>query len=234
MTVMSKDFRAAKARVNRLFKSYSAAPSSPSVVPSGVSEAKMYEVYILAHVLERLRLDEGYDRITLVGSTMVHLRASGGPIDFRYPHFALKDSAGLLRPLQVWTDIEFSTMSNATRPPHLLPPLRRQPHRAHLHELDVVVVPPGPERYPDSTEIRIGVECKHTAFAKNFSREALGVRRELSLLRGATPTGFVRWPAADVPASPPSVLMVCSTSPKVLEYLAAGKYFGILYEHHRV
>lgn len=223
---MSLTLAEAIAKVNRVFAAYGTTSSSGSLVPAGWLEGKVYEAWVLTIVLERLRAIEGF-KVTLVGGSKVHLKSSGGPINFDYPRFVLT------RPgtpaLEVWTDVEFSSMSFAMAQSNGV--AGSHPGKPHKHELDIVVVPAGTSGYPAFEEIVIGVECKNTAFHKSMARAALGVRRELSLLHRDTPTYFAAWPRSVVPARPASILLVFATDPAVTDYNDAGGFYGVDFLH---
>ncbi len=213
----------AKARVDAIFAAYASASTSstPSLLPANLTDGKMYEAWVLSVILEKLHLIEGYD-IQLVNSSKVVLKTSGGPINPAYPHFVLS-SAGLLV-AEVWTDVEFVTMSHQRRGSPPISP-------ADYHELDIVVVPIGTTGRPRHDEVLFAIECKHSAFTKAMARAALGVRRELSLLTDTTETVFSVWPRSAVPAHPPSVFSVYSSDPGVAAHDDAGQVFGVDFEH---
>lgn len=210
----------AVARVNRILSSYRQAADSGHPLLRGRSGAgKMYEAWVLCEVLERLARDERYT-ITLRGGTSAALKSSPGPINRDFPYF---EAVGHRRPtLEVWTDVEFLTLSHDARG------APRSPARSDYHELDIVVVEANDvSRYPTHRQIRVGVECKNTGYSKNLLREILGVRRELSLLQPPCATGFVVWPRREVPADPPSCLMVYGTDPTIRLLRPPDDIFGI-------
>ncbi len=224
---MSLTLEQAITRVNKVFSAYGAASAgSGSLVPAGWLEGKVYEAWILSIILERLRVLENFT-VTLVGGSKVHLKSGGGPINRNYPRFTLTRPG--TASLEVWTDVEFSTMSFAMANAQGLS--GSIPGKPHKHELDIVVVPSGTSDYPAHDDIVIGVECKNTAFHKSMARAALGVRRELSMLSSDNPTAFAAWPRDEVPANPPSVLLVFSTDPAVADYNLAGAFYGVDFHH---
>lgn len=189
-----------------------------NLVSNQIAAGKMYEAWVLAHSLEHLAKRESF-QITFVGGNKLKLKASPGPINNSYPHF--EGFAGG-RNFAMWTDIEFSTLSYS-RSLKSTPPIV-----GSKHELDIIAVPVGTKTYPSHDEILWGIECKHTKFEKHMARAALGVRRELSLLRSPQPMALFRhWPRKYVPADPPSAFTVYSTSPAVTNYRDAGDVFGI-------
>ncbi|MFC8190366.1 hypothetical protein ACFUMH_01750 [Cellulomonas sp. NPDC057328] len=219
---MSLTLAEAKKRIDRILSTYAASTTSVSLLSDSLTAGKVYEAWVLSVVLERLRDDEGYN-VQLVNGTQVHLKSSPGPINASYPHFLLR--APGRSSLDVWTDVEFATLSHKRRGEP------GPPSSAFRHELDICVVPRGTSGYPSHDAVLLGVECKNTSFEKVMARAALGVRRELSLLCHPRATHFDRWPRALVPADPPSVLMVYATDPKVTTYQEAGEVFGVGFYH---
>lgn len=214
-----------KNRIDQIIAGYQAAVGVPtaSVVPPALTAGKLYEAWVLCSVLERLRVDEGF-AVQLRQSSKVTLKSSPGPINRAYPYFELISSQG--RPaIEVWTDVEFLTLSYARRSG------RSTPRPGDYHELDIVAVPIGTMARPANDEILLGVECKNTGYTKELLRGILGVRRELSLLRDPMPTHFAKWPRSMAPADPASCLMVYSTDKQVVNYVDPGDVFGIDFVH---
>lgn len=214
---MALDLQAAKERIDGLLSEYRRLSTEPStsLLPAALTTGKVYEAWVLCMVLERLHMEEGY-LVVLKRSSKIALKSSPGPINRHYPYFELTRSGS---ELELWTDVEFRAMSSGW--PRA--PLDASGH----HELDLIVVPPLTQGRPRHQDVLLGVECKNTAYSKALFREILGVRRELSLLRGPLPTAFDRWPRAQVPADPPSCLLVYSTDPAVQTFQAAAGFFGI-------
>ncbi len=209
-------------RIDRILERYRAASGGPSasVLPAAVTSGKTYEAWVLCRVIEQLVNNEGYDAV-LVESDRVVLKSAPGPINRSYAHFELRRS-GSLR-FEVWTDIEFVTLSAA---------MRGVPSGAELpcdyHELDIVVVPHGLSGRPRHDQIALGVECKHVSYTKDMLRSLLGVRRELSLLTTpAEPTEFATWPRDEVPAHPPSCLLACSSDRRIEDFTEPAETFGV-------
>jgi hypothetical protein len=218
---MDPELERAKRRIDRIFDAYQqaigASPESP--LPPTLTKGKVYEAWILCRVLEHLHQQENYIA-TLMQSSTVVLKSSGGPINRSYPYFRL-DRPGSPS-LEVWTDVTFLALSAAARS---VDPYSAD--RCDYHELDVVVVPAGTEGRPSHAQIRIGVECKNLTYEKDMLRALLGVRRELSLLADVQPTGFRTWPRHQVPANPPSCLLAFGTDRKILEFAPPGETFGV-------
>lgn len=220
MTTASVD--KAKRQIDAIMAGYqnAAGVSQQSIFSSNVSAGKVYEAWVLCEILARLHVDERCS-VRLRGGSSVSLKSSPGPVNRAYSHFEIGHAS---ETLEVWTDVEFLTLSYADRNPPW-------PSRGDYHELDLVVVPTGSVGRPQHDEIRIGVECKHTPYRKELLRAILGVRRELSYLAPAHPTGFAVWPAPDVPASPASCLLVYCSGPAVLKFAEPGQTFGIDFVH---
>jgi hypothetical protein len=172
-----------------------------------------------------LSTDENF-QVTLPGSSEVRLKASGGAINRGFPHFELTHRINNAVRLEVWTDVEFRTLSATQR--------GAPASRGDYHELDIVVTPAGlPTGHrPTPGEVIIGVECKHTTYQKRLFREILGVRRELSYLQQTQPTPFRRWPRPSVPADPASCLMAYSTDPQITSFREPAAFFGVDLSFH--
>ena len=214
---------AARAAIDGLMDSYrSIDDDGSSVLGTSLTSGKVYEAWAVCEVLRRLRDEEGY-HATLRRSTKLAFKSAPGPINRDFPHFRLtkhKHSA-----IELWTDVEFLSMSHAHRG-------SAEPvGRGDRHELDVLVVPAGLHGRPSHRQVLIGVECKNTGYTKDLLRSILGVRRELSLLSPGTNTRFAHWPRVEVPAEPPSCLLVYSSDPTIGEYAAPGETFGIDFVH---
>ena len=209
----------ARARVNGIFAQYEQKPGDAAQLVAPTFEAgKVYEAWVLAHVLAQLKSNEGLN-VMLVGGSRVSLRSSRGLLDRSYPHFRLSDHR---RCFEVFTDVEFQTMSAGSR--------RSGFSRGDFHELDIVMTDPAvPDRTrPPHSAVYLAVECKHTAYEKRMLRETLGVRRELSLLRRRPiSTVFASWPRPSVPASPPSCLLVYTTDQSVTNFRDPNDLFGL-------
>lgn len=219
MALSERQFRA---RLDAIFAAYGSRRTGPSIISAGSRQGKLYELWVAAEVLRRLKVHEGYTAM-LRGGTSVVLRNQGGPISGRYSYFELSHAQ---RPkLELWTDIEFVGMSyDRVRPRPTLT-------GAFFHELDLVVVEAGVRGRPRYDEVIIGVECKNTSrYEKRMAREAFGVRRELSLLNDDR-TRFMAWPIQDVPATPPSCLLVYASDGRVCRYVDPGSAYGVQFEH---
>jgi hypothetical protein len=213
--------QAAKKKIEALLRRFVAASSRSayaSVIPAALTAGKLYEAHVLSRVIESLATQEGYS-IRLINSTFLPLKSAPGPINRSYAYFELRKGGSLQA--EIWTDVEFLSLSCAQRGKKYSPDL------GDYHELDIIVASPGLSGRPSHSDIWLGVECKNTGYGKNFLKEILGIRRELSVLQDDGPTQFVNWPRTLVPAYPPSCLMVYTTDPAVASYSGPGQTFGI-------
>jgi hypothetical protein len=189
-----------------------------SIVPSPITDGKLYEAHVLSRVIENLGATEKLS-LTLVGGANMKLKSAPGPINPAYPHIELRRSGSHVA--NVWTDVEFLALSYCTNGSSL------PPTKGHYHELDIVVAHVGATGRPKCNDIWLGVECKNTTYAKGLLKEILGIRRELSFVCDPVKTNFSFWPRTHVPANPPSCLMAYSTDLAVAQYSAPGTMFGI-------
>ena len=216
--------RQVRNEITRLLKKYASARDSGAygVIPASISQGKLYEAYVLALVTRELVTKEGVN-LRLVNDSYVHLKSAPGPINRDYPHIEVEQSGHPIGDL--WTDVEFVSLScwkqgrSATA------------GKGDYHELDVLLAVPGADDRPLPDQILLGVECKHTNYEKNLLREILGVRRELSFIVDPRRTAFRSWPRTEVPANPPSCLLVFTSDPAVTQYSAPGGFFGIDFHH---
>jgi hypothetical protein len=221
---MSLSVDDAMRRIDEIFATYLDDPGIYTSILTDDRNGKLYEAWVLGVVLEKLKNVE-LCRVTLINGPKVRLKTGGGGINRSYPHFLVQRADGT--EFEVWTDVEFYTLSHSRRSPAAL-------SRADFHELDIVVVPKGTDGRPRHTDILIGIECKHTAFQKVMVRAALGVRRELSYLDNRSQTSFFKWPLASVPARPNSILMVFSSDARIEQYRPTGEVFGIEFVHEEM
>lgn len=147
---------------------------------------KLYEVQVMWQVLDWLA-NAGY-RIRHVPPTTGQqgkLVLPEKPASANKAVFSHFSASKQREQLEVWTSLEFLTLSYSRLP---TPPIPAQTHAA-MHELDVAVFK-GPIncKYPSHTDLIFGASCKATPFKKDYLRELLGLRRETALLRDGGPT----------------------------------------------
>jgi len=188
-------------------------------IPKTLTAGKLYEAYILAILAQELTSKEGFDLVLSEGRE-IRLRSSPGPIDRRFPFIEVLNPLTIAIIAEIWTDIEFLTLSYV---------IRNSPkiEKGDYHELDIIMVDPEINDRPHFTNLWLGVECKNTPYKKSLLKEILGVRREMSLLAAPNATRFQVFPRSEVPANPPSCLIVYSSSSKVDGYTTPGEIFGI-------
>ena len=220
-TQMTKD--EIKNKITDIFKTLFPAATSAELdlVPKSLTDGKLYEAFIVAVLSAKLVIEESLD-LTLVNGNHVQLKSSPGPINRDYPYIQVSRAGSTVA--ELWTDIEYLTLSFAMSS-------RMLPNKGDYHELDIVVVDPGPSGRPPHDKIWLGVECKNVEYRKGLLKEILGVRRELSLLQNERETRFNTWPRQTVPAEPAPCLLVYSSKTEVLEYSDPGNAFGIDFFH---
>jgi hypothetical protein len=211
-------------RVQSVFRRYGKVQPVERSWLRTLQSGKLYELYCLSQVVQALTRDYGYS-LRLIG-TMIKFKRSPGLINIGDAHFEIADQRGRVL-FCLYTDVEFTTLGAG---------ISSANDNSAYHELDLAVVNVHVAGRPSYNEIALGVECKSSpVFAKNFVREALGLRRELGLLRPpvqstlsqAAPSGH----HVDVPASPPSEYWLAFVAPKGLEYQASPRAFGIQFNH---
>ena len=128
--------------------------------------------------------------------------------------------------LWLFVDIEFQTLGNS---------FSRVVDRSACHELDIVLVNDATPDYPRFDQIMLAVECKCVAkFSKELVREALGIRRELSLRRADQNSSLTKigWgPPVTVPAEPASEFWLAFIDGAGTHYEQSPKAFGIDLKH---
>jgi hypothetical protein len=211
-----------KQEIEELFSNYRSAKSK--ITPDKLTRGKIYEAFILSKVLESLNNKENLF-IVLKNDSNYKLKSSPGVINRKYPRFDLyKSEATYLKNpknvfAEVWTDVEFLTLSYAR---HIS---KREPRNGEYHELDILVSSPNlndGER-PTPKQVYLGIECKNTNYKKSYLREILGVRRELSYLKGEQyKTAFDHWPSSITNVYPPSCLQVYCVDGRINNYKEAG------------
>ena len=111
---------------------------------------------------------------------------------------------------------------------------KRGTDRSAYHELDIVLVEESATGYPRYDEIYLAIECKSGKFSKNFLREVLGVRRELSLYGGRLPSRLTTAggePQVWVRAKPASEYWLAFIDDDGKHYRESPAEFGIELKH---
>jgi hypothetical protein len=213
----------AQKAIKSAFKKYKGIRTSHLDVLKVLSSGKLYELYVLARVLDQLR-HRGF-RIRFVGTT-IQFKSAPGKIDQTSPHFEVFAPGSTDPDFKVFTDIEFKTFGS--RPTHNV-------GASSYHELDIAVVKADASGRPRYDQIALGVECKAFAkFRKSIVKEALGIRRELSILVDEQPSILSQFHGVqheEVPAEPPSEYWLAHLDPAGSGYQASPWSFGIRFEN---
>ena len=187
-----------------------------------LSQGKLYELYVLAHIVRDLGT-RGF-RLRHIGCN-IRFKQAPGKLYINDPHFVVDSPIGQL---QLYVDIEFQTLGHvfAATPNDL----------STLHELDIVLVKDPTDRSnPAYSQIFLAVECKSNAvLKKGFVREALGLRRELSYLRHDSISALSRLAftkPVSVPAYPASEFWLAFTDPQGTRYQQSPAAFGVELRH---
>ncbi|WP_334007927.1 hypothetical protein [Burkholderia orbicola] len=173
------------------------------------SEAKLYEIVVLAEVL-----DAYPGSVSAVSPGMVaKFKLAGAPAKANKGKFTFFElSRGSAPEGEVWLSVEVSTLScyRAGGPDDAL---------SSRHEIDVGVFVPLPtDSYPSFAQLVAGFSCKHMNASKAHVRELLGLRRETAVLGGPIPSRAPWLVAGGLPANPASPLILISSDAGVLEY----------------
>jgi hypothetical protein len=213
------------------FRSYDKKVKTSKTLLSGnLLTGKIYEAFVLLYIIKRIVLLEKKFVVLFNNDNTLTLQSGPGDIQRSRPHFRIYASQEQYRKsessqeFELWTNIEFMTYS-----------FKISKHtsisQGDYHELDIAVLNPNVSGKPSHSDVRIAVECKNTPFKKEHLRQLLGIRRELSVLSKPASTVFSTWPASEVNADPPSVLMAFGTDSKILNYRSPGKIFSIQLHH---
>lgn len=185
-----------------------------------VSDGKLYELYVLSVLTKELKKR---------GATLkfhggnIKFKGAPGKIKASDPHFTVKLPNG--KNLWLFVDIEFRTLGSA---------FTGATDNSNMHELDIVLVEVD-DGYPTHEEIWLAVECKAVAnFEKWILKEALGVRRELSLKQEVQKSRLSECglsPEVEFTANPASEFWLAFIDPNGLSYSESPKAFGIEFRH---
>lgn len=187
---------------------------------SALDQGKLYELYVLSELLIDLKR-RGF--LLHFPEQSLKFKQGAGKIKVTDPHFRV--FAPNRRRFWLFVDIEFYTLGKL---------LSNAGDLSDRHELDIVLVDGTPD-YPHPWNILLAVECKSTAsFQKSIVKEALGVRRELSVL---APRVYSRLTHAggrhpvSVPADPPSEFWLAYVHDAGTNYRQSPAAFGIEFKH---
>lgn len=188
-----------------------------------LTAGKLYELLVVGRTLQELRA-RGFN-ISLVGS-ILDLKQGPGLINAGDTHFRIEHPASG-QVFNLYTDVEVRTLGSA---------LTGSAGLCSYHEVDIVIVSDGVTGRPQHDELALGVECKSNAnFTKSIIKEALGVKRELSLLvqscRMSTLALAARQMGPVVPSEPPLEFWLCYVDPKGNQYSVSPSAFGIEFKN---
>ena len=200
------------------------------VKPSSLGNAKgkVYELYCLAQTVDFLSQTCGA-AIHVKGKSLDFM-ASPGLIDLNRSWIQISKGN---RTFGLFTDIQVQTLSSKLGGGNVS-------DRSAHHEIDLVLVRyPQDGQRPTHRQIVLGVECKsHALFKKEFVRQVLGVRRELSIYVGpGLPDGMSRVgqsfgiARAPVNVSPASEYWLAYSHSKGNHYQEGPAKFGIEFKH---
>ena len=217
---MNMDKSQAIDAITSVFRGYRRLSPTDQGLLSALDQGKLYELYVLSELLIDLRR-RGF-HLRFCGQT-VKFKQAPGKIKVTDPHFLL--TAPDSTRLWLFVDIEFETLGMADSTTTDL---------SRRHEIDIVLVDETWD-YPEHNNILLAVECKSAAnFRKSFVKEALGIRRELSLLRHDVPSRLTRLggrPEVLVPAGPASEFWLAYVDAVGTRYSQSPSFFGIDFKH---
>lgn len=223
------DRNEAQKQIESIFARYRKAASGQSsrqqrALMRALSLGKLYELFVLAHLLERLQ-KRGFS-INFKGKSL-RFKSSPGMIKATDSHFELAPPNST-QSFWIFVDIEFETLGQSRG---------RGTDRSGRHEIDIVVTSVN-SGFPKHSDVLLGVECKAAAqFKKHIVKEVLGVRRELSLLRDpqlselSHSLGRHCHSPVYVEAEPRSEFLLAYTDPRGNSYRQSPKRFGIAFWH---
>lgn len=206
--------------IRSIFRHYRRLIPADKRLVSALDDGKLYELYVLSQLLLDLR-QRGF-RPRFLGKTL-RFKQAPGRLKTSDPHFRLIAPDGTC--LWLFVDIEFHTLGKV---------ISNTADLSDRHELDIVLVDATPD-YPTPENILLAVECKSTAnFRKSIVKEALGIRRELSLLRDEVESTLTRLgglPTVTLPAYPASEFWLAFTDRRGTSYAQSPAAFGITFRH---
>ena len=212
----------AEKEIQEIFEEFKTITDIDKELLSGLSQGKLYELYVLASLLTDLK-GRGF-AIVLTKNTL-KFKGAPGHIHLSDPHFVVTAPDGTR--LRLFVNIEFQTQG-------VLRSRSPGTDRSAYHELDIVLVDGSATGYPLYDEIYLAIECKSGKFGKNFLREVLGVRRELSLYvdeQESRLTGIGGSPAVWVRAEPASEYWLAFIDDDGRHYRESPAEFGIDLRH---
>lgn len=212
------------ADIQKIFSTYKALTPADQRLLKALKrqKGKLYELYVLAKLVANLR-KRGF-KIFFKG-TSLKFKASPGAIKLSDPHFTIRKPGSTTDDFFIFVDIEVETLGYG---------IVGTADLSQHHEVDIIVTT-ATAGYPDPVEIALGVECKAYAhFEKGLVKEALGVRRELSVLTKPQQSILavaIGSQAIKVSAKPASEFWLAFTDGKGLQYKQSPSAFGVEFKH---
>lgn len=186
---------------------------------------KVYELKVLAHVLEDLA-GRGFDLSFSNPDDKLVLKGGPCALDQNDPHFDVTVPGNSAVDFQVFVSVEFESMGAGSATKSDL---------SCVHELDIGVFRANAASHPSHEDIALAVECKAVAtLTKAMVRSVLGLRRELSLLdmrERSMLAAAIGDLSPTVPANPPSEVWLVARDMRVTSYAASPAHFGVLCKH---
>ena len=126
----------AKKRIAGIFKKFAAASKAHAqgALAGNLAAGKLYEAWVLAHVIQDLTLTEKLKVSFISTSKTLRFKSSPGPINASYPHFDVFSNGILIG--KIWTDVSFQSLSSV-KARNLTPATLGE-----THELDIVMCLP--------------------------------------------------------------------------------------------
>lgn len=218
MTTLSKAvlLKALKAAANRAKKKASS---------SNYAQGKAYELKVLADLVTFFHFNKTY-HISCMPNNAKRLTFGGAPCK---PNAMLYDYIKVQRgakKYELWVSVQFTTLSYAIGKSNAAPDC------SDLHELDIGMyrAPLGPD-YPSYKKVVFAASCKAGTWHKVYAREALGLRRELGLLRPGKPS-LAPWFASNVPTDPASPLALFSRDGNSVNYAGSLESLGLYVNYY--
>ena len=212
-----------------IFSIYKSITKTDTELLSGLAKGKLYEFYVLSTVLTDLS-QRGF-QIALKFGTL-KFKGAPGTINHTDPHFEIT-APNRTKKLKLFVSIEFWTQG--ARFSQTLSVSGTVIHDySNYHELDIALVEEKATGYPKHDEIFLAVECKSGKFKKNYVREVLGIRRELSLYKTERPsclTDLGGKPAVRIRADPASEYWFAFIDKEGKKYRESPAEFGIDLRH---
>jgi hypothetical protein len=217
----------AATEIQKVFAAYKAQTPADTRLLNALKKGKLYELYVLAKLVENLA-KRGFV-LAFQGKNLA-FKGAHGKVKASDPHFVVSKPGSSKADFRIFVDIEFETFGRHTGVPA---------DRSARHELDIVVVVGSfSSGYPRYSDLALGAECKAVAnVEKALVKEALGVRRELSLFVDKTPSVLTvagGSPSVDVSANPASEFWFAFLDPVGDLYANSPSAFSIEFQHFPV